>query len=79
MITLGEIQEYVNDKIDENMILSNNTRIIDLGYDSLELLELIAYIEKSHSVEIKFSEISNRTIMQEFIELINNKIEKPNP
>ncbi|MDR3218231.1 MAG: acyl carrier protein [Dysgonamonadaceae bacterium] len=54
------------------MVLSYNTRISDLGFDSLELLELISYIEKKYFIEIKLSEINGQLSMQEFIELINN-------
>jgi acyl carrier protein len=79
MISLENIQKYVDDRLNENLILSYDTRIIDLTFDSLELLELISYMEKSFLVEINLSEINNQMSLREFIELINNKIEKPNP
>jgi acyl carrier protein len=79
MITLEDIQKYIDSMQGENMIIAYNTRIIDLVLDSLELLELISYIENFHSVEIEFSEINGQMTMQEFIELIKNKTEKPTP
>jgi acyl carrier protein len=79
MITLNDIQKYLDAKLNENLILSYNTQIIDLGFDSLEWLELIFYIEKFYFVEIKLSEINRQMSIQEFIEIINNKTEKPTP
>jgi acyl carrier protein len=72
MFTLEDIQQYLDKILSEKMVLSYNTRISDLGFDSLELLELISYIEKKYFIEIKLSEINGQLSMQEFIELINN-------
>ncbi|MDR0681064.1 MAG: acyl carrier protein [Dysgonamonadaceae bacterium] len=78
MITLEHIQKYFDDEQRRNVPLTYNTKIVDLGFDSLELLELISYVEK-HFAEIKLSEINGQMSMQEFIELVNNKIDKPEP
>ncbi|MDR1370000.1 MAG: hypothetical protein LBJ72_07750 [Dysgonamonadaceae bacterium] len=73
MITLEDIQNYIKDRSDEDMNLSYSTKIRDLCFDSLELLELISYIEDIHLVKIKISEISGQMSMLDLIELINNK------
>jgi acyl carrier protein len=79
MITIDDIQKYLNTKLYKDLTISNNTRIIDLGFDSLELLELISYIENFCFVNIKLSEIKVQMSMIEFIEFINNKTDKPGP
>ncbi|GHU70159.1 hypothetical protein FACS189413_10130 [Bacteroidia bacterium] len=79
MITINDIQSYFNNKTDANLNISATTKIMDLSLDSLELLELIMYLESNYAVQIKFSTINGQMSIQEFIERMNQQTEKPYP
>ncbi|MGB3974781.1 MAG: acyl carrier protein [bacterium] len=75
MINLEYIQDFINKNTTSILEINNDTTIADLGLDSLELIELVYYIERDFKTEVKLDLITPKMTIQEFMELINTNYE----
>lgn len=65
---IAETLEISKDRINENTNL-----IVDLGLESLDLVDLVAAFEKKYKVEILDKDIKNLQTVKDIIEYIEEK------
>lgn len=75
MINLEHIENFINKNTTSILEINNDTTIADLRLDSLELIELVCYIERDFKTEVKLDLITPKMTIQEFMELINTNYE----
>lgn len=64
------IVDITTEKVDSNSIDTNTDLINDLGFDSIEIIELIVEIENEFKIEIDDDDI-NMNILTTYSELLN--------
>ena len=78
MIALEELQEIFRSVFDDDsLIISRETTADDIDdWDSLAHIELVSNIEKKFSVKFTTAEVMSLENVGEFLDLINEKIDK---
>jgi len=74
MITIDYINKCLSSVIDSHIQVSPNTKLADLGLDSLTFFTIIQSIEKDFDIEIKLSNVWNSLSIEELIRNINADI-----
>ena len=78
MIALEELQEIFRSVFDDDsLIINRETTADDIeDWDSLAHIELVSNIEKKFSVKFTMVEVMSLENVGEFLDLINEKIDK---
>ena len=78
MIALEELQEIFRSVFDDDsLIINRETTADDIDdWDSLAHIELVSNIEKKFSVKFTTAEVMSLENVGEFLDLINEKIDK---
>lgn len=69
----GKLKSYLKENYPDSEILPNSHIEIDIGMDSLDNVEMIAYIESAFGVKITEEELAQGKTVEEIAELIKRK------
>ena len=71
---LQEMQLVIQEQLDrEDIVLTEATKLNDLGVDSIELMEFIINLEDEFSLEISDNTIDHMDKVSDLSEQLNNK------
>mgnify|MGYP002279445825 CR=1 FL=1 len=73
MITLKYVQDFLEEIGYTNIKISQDTKISQLEFDSLEFFELINAIERDYDVGIKLDQINVTDPISKIIDLVNDE------
>ncbi len=69
---LKEIQKLIKDKFGKTVKI--DSKLSEIGVDSLDLLDLVVEAEEKHSVRIEDSELLNMETVKDIVTAISSKI-----
>lgn len=71
MISFELLKSLISEMIGQEFEITRDTKLIDLGLDSLDILQLLQEVEKATGTPIDIGKIDSDRSLAELVELLN--------
>lgn len=72
MLTINDIQKFIEKKRPK-IVLKNQTKLTEIAFDSLDIIEMIVFIEKNYNKKIKIDDFTENMTVKNLLDLLNSK------
>lgn len=72
MLTINDIQKFIEKKRPK-IVLNNQTKLTEITFDSLDIIEMIVFIEKNYNKKIKIDDFTENMTVKNILDLLNSK------